>query len=331
LCHDGTRGLAIQVNGHDWVEVLEAAKIPSPPWDYQHHIYPVVPISLAHLKQGRGNEFRLRVSPEHPWKWPQNLIYGVHFRIYYDLTRKKHPTGRLVAPQPGSELGRTVELGAMASSPNGRIRQVDFLGLYEDVNFEGDGEYRQWHYHYFRGDLTNHIGTVAKQPFRMTWDTSWVPDQPQAFQLAARITDDSGLIYFTEAVTGLKFKRPGLAVELCMPYDIPKQWVTRAGEKQEKFRVAGDLSKAVAIQLVWSSWSPGYMNGIHLNGTKVFSQEGPRYQYFAHRVTLPDVRALVPGENLLSTGLTPKYNGKMVHGMEVNWPGIMALIQYRTD
>ena len=39
----------------------------------------------------------------------------------------------------------------------------------------------------------------------------------------------------------------------------------------------------------------------------------------------------VPGENLLSTGLTPKYNGKMVHGMEVNWPGIMALIQYRTD
>ena len=82
----------------------------------------------------------------------------------------------------------------------------------------------------------------------MTWDTSWVPDQPQAFQLAARITDDSGLIYFTEAVTGLKFKRPGLAVELCMPYDIPKQWVTRAGEKQEKFRVAGDLSKAVAIQ-----------------------------------------------------------------------------------
>ena len=157
LCHDGTRGLAIQVNGHDWIEVPEAAKIPSPPWDYQHHIYPVVPISLAHLKQGRGNEFRLRVSPEHPWKWPQNLIYGVHFRIYYDLTRKKHPTGRLVAPQPGSELGRTVELGARPVVPTGAFRQVDFLGFMRMSTLKATAS--QWHYHYFRGDPTNHIGT----------------------------------------------------------------------------------------------------------------------------------------------------------------------------
>ena len=34
------------------------------------------------------------------------------------------------------------------------------------------------------------------------------------------------------------------------------------------------------------------------------------------------------GENILKTGQTPKYDGKMVHGMEVNWAGIMVLIQY---
>jgi hypothetical protein len=38
---------------------------------------------------------------------------------------------------------------------------------------------------------------------------------------------------------------------------------------------------------------------------------------------------LQPGENTLKTGLTPKHDGKTVHGMEVNWPGIMVLIQYR--
>lgn len=82
-------------------------------------------------------------------------------------------------------------------------------------------------------------------------------------------------------------KRDGLSVELCKPYEGPKKWVTRSGEKAERFRVSGDLSKAVAAQLVWVSW------------------------------------------NVLKTGLTPKRNGKMVYGMEVNWPGIMVLIQYQ--
>jgi len=35
-----------------------------------------------------------------------------------------------------------------------------------------------------------------------------------------------------------------------------------------------------------------------------------------------------PGVNTLTTGKTPLIDDKMVHGMEVNWPGIMVLIQY---
>ena len=30
LCHDGTRGLALSVNGHDWIEAPEASDIPWP-------------------------------------------------------------------------------------------------------------------------------------------------------------------------------------------------------------------------------------------------------------------------------------------------------------
>ena len=36
------------------------------------------------------------------------------------------------------------------------------------------------------------------------------------------------------------------------------------------------------------------------------------------------------GEKTLKPRMAPKYDGKMVHGMEVNWPGVMVLIQYRT-
>ncbi len=328
LCHEGTRGLQIQVNGQDWISVPEASTIPAPQWDYQHFCFPVVPCPLSWLQQGGGNTFAFRVSDEHPWDWPQNLIYGVHLRVYYDPQLKPHPEGAIVTPRSGATVQAPVEIEAQANSATGSLRQVDFLGLYEDVNWQGDGQYRQWQYHFLKGQLMHHLGSVTEEPYRIPWDTTWVPDQSEPMQFAARIVDSSGLVYFTPAVEGINLRRPGVSVELCKPYDVPPKWVTRAGEKSEKFQVAGDLRKAVAAQLVWSSWSPGYMNGILINGQKVFDVEGPRYACYYHRVTLSDLDPLQFGENALTTGMTPRYDGQMVHGMEVNWPGIMVLIRY---
>jgi hypothetical protein len=331
LCHEGTRELAISVNDHDWIPIPEAEGIPAPQWEYMHHTYPTVPVPLDQLRPTRDNQFRMRVSDEHPWKWPQNLIYGVHVRIFYDPAKKPHPTGRIVSPRPGDSLGLQATLEAEASSPNGRIRQVDFLGDYEDLNLRGDGVYTQWHYHYVRATLAGHIGSTSAAPWRYEWDTAWVPDQPQPFRLAARITDETGLTFFTPAVDGLTLRREGLSVELCKPYDVPRRWLTRTGEKQQKFRVTGDLSNAVAARFVWVSWCPGYMEGLYLNGQRILEREGPKYAYYVHRVPLQDLQLLKPGENVLQTGKTPLYDGKMVHGMEVNWPGIMVLVQYRSE
>ena len=331
LCHDGTRDLALRVNGNDWIGIPEAGGIPAPPWEYQHHTYPVVPVPLEHLEAGPGNRFRMRVSGEHPWNWPQNLVNGVHFRIYYDPLKKSHPRGRIVGIASGERIGKAVELACEADSPNGPVRRVDYIAHCEDVNWEGDGVYRRWHYHHLHGKLIHHVGSAEEAPYPVTWDTSWVPDQPAPVKIAARIVDDTGMIAMTPAVEDLEFKDRGFRVELCRPYDVPKKWVTRRGVMGEKFRVRGDLSRATAAQLVWSSWSPGYMNGIFVNGTKVFDSEGPRYAYGAHRITLDDLDAFLPGENTLSTGKTPKHKGRMVHGMEVNWPGIMVLVRYAED
>ena len=329
LCHDSTTGLAIQINDSDWICIPEAQGIPAPQSVYQHHFYPTVRIPLSVLKSGSGNEFQMKVDTEHPWRWPQNLINGVHFRIYYDRAKKAHPAGKIVTPESGGRLGAAAALRAEADSPNGKIKQVDFVGLYQDVNYEGDGIYRQWHYHFFHGRLMNHIGTVTAAPFEMMWDTSWVPDQKEPFEIAARVIDETGMIRMTEAVTDLSLVRPGLSVELCKPYDIPAKWVTRAGVKAERFDVTGDLDKAVAVQLAWSSWSPGYLYGISVNGKKVFEREGPKYAAYWHRVTLDDTSMFKRGVNVLTTAKTPKINGQTVHGCEVNWPGIMVLIQYR--
>jgi len=328
LCHDGTRGLAVSVNSNAWIEVPETVGIPEPQWEYQHHTYPVAPLPFDHLRSDDEPQFRLRVSEEHTWNWPQHLIYGVHIRIYYDRGNKPHPKGRLLSPSPGAKLGCNVELAAAANSSEGPIQRIDFLGSHEDVNWEGDGQYTQWHYHYVRAQFSGQLATATGSPWQAQWDTSWVPDQPKPFQVAARITDATGLTYFTEAVDGLTFDRGGFSVELCRPHDVPKEWVTRSGEKSQKFRILGNLEKAVAAQMAWVSWSPGYMHGISINGQEVFEREGPRYAYYAHRVWLPDLGVLRQGENMLTTALTPEYDGKMVHGMEVNWPGIMLLIQY---
>lgn len=324
LCHDGTKGLAIQINDNDWIEIPEAKKIPAPQWEYQHHIYPAVSVPLLHLKEGKQNKFRMKVSPDHSWKWPQNLIYGVHFRIYYDPSQKKHPRGRITRPEHGGILGKSVEFQCEARSPNGHIKQVDYICHYEGVNFEGDGEYLQWHYHFFHGEIMNHLGTAATAPYSVTWDTSWLPDQKQPMKIAARIIDSTGMVYLTEATAALELARPGFRVELCKPYNIPKQWVTRRGEKQENFDVTGDLSKAVAAQLVWASWSAGYMNGIYINSQEVFDNEGPKYQYYAHRVNIDNLDVFQQGRNILSTGGSQRD----AHGMEVNWPGIMVLLKY---
>jgi hypothetical protein len=45
-------------------------------------------------------------------------------------------------------------------------------------------------------------------------------------------------------------------------------------------------------------------------------------------VTVSDLSVFKPGVNTLTTGKTPLIDGQMVHGMEVNWPGVMVLIQY---
>ncbi len=147
LCHAGTHGLAISINDQDWIAVPESPRIPAPQWEYQHHCYPIIPVPLSQLQEGRENQFRLRVDAEHSWDWPQNLIYGVHLRIYYDSRQKPHTAGRLAAPLPNSVIGDKVLVQVQPDEPVAAVRRIDLIGCYDGVNWEGDGSYRQWHYH----------------------------------------------------------------------------------------------------------------------------------------------------------------------------------------
>jgi hypothetical protein len=80
--------------------------------------------------------------------------------------------------------------------------------------------------------------------------------------------------------------------------------------------------------LYWNSWSPCYSEGIRLNGIEQDPDANtPCYDAYLHQEKLNDISSLKKGTNELKTLKTPLYDGQMVHGMDVQWPGVMLKIK----
>ena len=328
LCHGGTEGLRVRINGNDPLRIPESAHIPAPQSAYAHHFNAIVPVKLKDLKQGPGNSFLFEVDTAGHW-WPQNLVYGMILRVYYDpgvLTER----GKIIHPEDGGKLGLENQIEFVFPSGQ-KPEKTDIIACYDGPDLEGDGRYKQWHYSYHKCQIYNHVGTIEGSTTTLSWNTDWIPDQKEDIKLAAMIHTDDGYIYMSEAIVDLELKRPGVSVELCKPYKRPRGWFTRNGEFSERFQIRGRLENAVEARMVFRTWSPGYFNGIYINDFLVFKKEGPKYDYFEHNIPVAELYALEQGENILKTGLTPLYPEGMVHGVEVQWPGIMMLIKYNTE
>jgi len=272
LCHEDTKGLAISLNENGWITFPESDSIPEPQWDYLHHIYPVVPIPISSLKK-TYNTFMLRVDDEQEWDWPQNLVYGVILRIYYEKDVYR-PSVKWRTPRPRKSISEKTVLEI--TSETDKITNVDFMANYEDVNYEGDGIYSRWHYHYYCTKMMHHIGSKSEAPWKVTWNTEWVPDQKKPISIGAIITLIDEYKYFIRPVTNLHIERD-YSVKLYKPYDQPVKWSTRSGEFSEKINIDQDPAGAIGCQLVWTSWSPCYSNGIFVNDRVIFTREGPCY------------------------------------------------------
>jgi len=326
LCHGDTEGLRVSINRCDPIRLPESSAIPRPQSSYAHHFNAIVRVDLEELKHGTGNTFLFEVDTAGHW-WPQNLVYGMILRVYYE-PEVLEERGKIVQPLPGDVLG--MENQIEVALPDGQKADlIDLVAFYDGPDLEGDGLYKQWHYAYHKCQIYNHIGSLSKAPYTLNWNTEWIPDQRERIQLSAMIHAEDGYIYMSEAITDLRLERPGLSVELCKPYMRPRGWFTRNGEFTERFQIKGKLENAVEARMVFRTWSPGYFNGIYINEFLVFTREGPKYDYFEHHVPLEELHSLHAGENILKTGLTPLYPEGMVHGVEVQWPGIMLLIKYK--
>ena len=333
--HLGFADFHIRLNGGEWRRISFPERGPRQPspsrWFFQWQ--PEVPLPLAELKAGGSNHFELRVAPRtyegtvpHP---AYTCVYSITFRVYYDPAKKRHTTGKVISPAPGSKLGDTVQLIAAGA---GKVEKIDFIGHYEDINYEGDGIYEQWHYAFEAGRLSGHLGSIESFGKPLVWDTTWTPDQENPIQLAARITDDQGITYLTQPVGKLALSRTETTVELARPYDVPMSFTScqygayvPPGVRTEKFVVKGDPTKIVAARFAMSAWNAPSHHGFTVNGQPLeeVRLEGYAGNHHLFVVPLHPVAALKAGEN---TFATIPGRGR---SSDIHWPGVAILIKYR--
>lgn len=324
--HEDTKDLRIQFNNGKEIHLEEPATIPDPATDYMFHSNIRATVPLSNLIDGNQNSFKLTVAKEQSWDWPQNLVYGVVLRVYYDSSEKKSPIVNISGLRTGDQLGNKVTL-SLEGEDIKDVFKVDYIGLYEDVNVQGDGKYLQWQFRYHRGKIRNHIGSSTASPFNIEWNTAWVPDQPRPMKIMALVTDDEGYTFTTESIEGLSIERKH-AVRLIKPYEQPPFWTTRSDEHVQSLPIPFEISKDDIAMLYWNSWSPCYSVGLSINGKKQEPLASvPCYDAHWHEEKLMDIHNLKQGTNELKTLKTPLHDGQMVHGMDVQWPGIMLKIK----
>ncbi|NAS12312.1 FG-GAP repeat domain-containing protein [Poritiphilus flavus] len=322
--HEDTKELRIQFNKGVPLLLPEPGTIPARATDYMFHFNSRIALSLSQLKQGQ-NAFRLTVSEEQSWDWPQNIIYGLVLRVYY-------PEDRIVPVLKSSGIsseGQIKDVIDLEIEPLQGIEtaRVDYIGFYEDVNWKGDGKYLDWQYRYHRGQLANHIGSATKPPFKFKWNTSWLPDQLDPIKIMALVKDINGITRVSTVLEGSMIDRTK-SVSLIKPYGQDAFWTTRNGVHTEYLDLPFELQTENEVKLFWNSWSPCYSAGLNINGNSLpTAANTPCYDAFLSEQEIEDISSLKEGKNEISSAKTPLHEGKMVHGMDVQWPGIMMKIR----
>ncbi len=156
------------------------------------------------------------------------------------------------------------EVGRDENAPIGNYNRLAFnvkkssaesqggLAEYEGFSWEGDGVNRRWHYRYNSGKLGRHLGTATHPPYRVTWNTEWLPTQSQPMRIKARVTGENGITYVTPVVGNITLQR-NYTVRLYSASDVPQNFQSRVNKRKEcTIKVSDQLNKASAARLVVS-------------------------------------------------------------------------------
>ena len=335
--HLGWADMFFRINNHEPIKIKFPERSPQEPSPSRWFNYwsPVIAVPVADLN-AHTNQIQFMVGPlTYDGKNPHEAwepIYTIVLRVYYDPARISHPKGEIVSPITGSKIGLNVVLSAKGEPVPGHATvSTDFIGRYEDLNYQGDGLYENWQYQIHQGKLRYHLGhAVAGET--ANWDTAWVPDQKAPVMIAAWLRDASGLVFVTKPVSGLVLDRPGLSVELARPYDVPMAFTScqygsyiGKGPQTAKFDLKGDMTRAIDARFAMVALNGKEAHGFMINGTALENAElqngGFPHQLFVTPI-LP-LSVLKSGANTFT--LLP---GKG-RSSDVALPGPTVLVRYK--
>ncbi len=325
--HSGTSEQKFKANGNNWIYITQPQNTPTTPNCYYRTLLGnnSVEIPLEQLKDGK-NIFQFAAGPQICWNFNFGFywIYSFTVRVYYDTSRP-HPAGNIISPVSGSAIGDSPLIATETSSGNSKVKQVDFIGLYEDFDWEGNGLYNQWHWYTRNGVMHKHIGTDPDAPYSVNWDNSWLSEQSGPVKIAAKITDENGISFITEPVE-VSLLRKNRRVKMYKPFDVPEALGVRIKRTKGCKIDVETLEKAKSAKMVLSTWSAATDdNSVHkimINGRDLADNFGKFHDYSFDILDVP-LELLKEGTNEIA--IYSEFEG---HGLEINWPGPVLFVEY---
>ena len=322
--HIGTSEQKFKANGNDWIYIPQPQNTPTEPEKYYRTLLgPSVPIPLEHLRHGINVfQFTCGKQIKYGFDWGFYWIYSFTVRVYYNESRL-HPTGRIISPVYGDKISDSPEIVAEASSRDSSIRRIDFVGYYEDFDWSGDGVYRKWHYQTRYGIFHKHIGAIENPPYKVIWNTQWVPDQDQPVKIMAKITDENGICIMAPAIEDLKFVRHNYSIRMYKPSQVPERFGVRVGDRMTcKINVNDNLKNAEDARLILSTWSATHADEIGMNDKMLVERVGKVHDYSYDFIPVP-IDIIRQGVNTFHI-----FSNTEHHAAEINWSGPVLMIRF---
>jgi hypothetical protein len=328
--HIGTSQQQFQVNGQGWQDIPQPVGTPAEPERFYRTLLGnnKVLLPLAWLRDGENTvQFGAGKQIAYSFDFGLYWIYDFTIRVNYDSNRP-HPTGTVNSVDGGQFFEESIQLEVKnPQSPNGSIVRVDFIGEYDDFDWDGDGVWREYQYTTHHGKLRNHLGTANEAPWKIHFDASWLPNQSTPVHVRAIITDEQGISTMTQPIQ-LVQKRTNRLVTMIKPSSVAERCSARAGKESPAWQIdfTGDRSKLRSAKLLLSTWSGNVdddsQHELRWNGSKLAERFGVFHNYDFDYLNIP-IDSIKDGSNQVTVFST--YLG---HAFEINWPGPVLILEY---
>ena len=328
-CHIGTPGWYTynhKEKSRSWLPLPREVGTPGPPELYHHTILGSrdEPLNLDWIVEGE-NIFQFTAGPQMKYSWDFGCfwVYDFTVRMYYPR-KAYHPSVEIVNISDGDNIGEGQEIVVEATPGSAAIKKVDVFAFNDGFNESGSGFTREWHGQLRYGIPYLHVGSISVSPYKIKWNTEWIPDQKLPVRLVARVVDEDGWNSVSQIIEDLHFNRNERSVKRFQAMSVPERFSVMNGqEKQCEFFVDSPVENAKkAVIMVNTSFGSEALECVCLNDVEIGSKFGRQNRYGTDTLDV-DISILKKGKNMFIIK-----GSKTNHGPEFDWPGPSLFIEY---